>query len=66
MAKIVKAKKKNQKQTVIAGKYGLKFSSEVTPYLRKVIEEGIKERLEGKTVFCNVDEFMKMTRSLHD
>ena len=66
MAKIVKAKKKNQKQVVIAGKYGLKFSSEVMPHLRKVIEEGERDRLSGNTICCTQEELMRFVRSLHD
>lgn len=58
-------KKKNQKQKVIAGKYSLKFSPEVTPHLRKVIEEGEKDRLSGNTTRCTKEELMQLMRSLH-
>lgn len=65
MAKIVKAKKKVYKQKVIAGKYGLVFTSEVTPHLRKVIEEGERDRLSGNVTRCTKEELMQLMRSLH-
>lgn len=64
MAKNVKAKKNSQKQAVIAGKYGLKFSPEATQHIRKIVEDGEKALHEGRAVKCTLEEIINLTRSL--
>lgn len=64
--KIVKRNNSRKRITVVYGKYGLKFSPEVTPHLRKVIEDGEKSLREGTAVRCTLEELMSFLRSLHD
>lgn len=64
--KIVKRNNSRKRISVIYGKYGLKFSPDTTPYIRKIIEEGERDRLSGNTIRCTQEELMSFLRSLHD
>lgn len=64
--KTIKRNNSRKRITVVYGKYGLKFSPEVTPHLRKVIEEGERDRLSGNTIRCTQKELMSFLRSFHD
>lgn len=61
MTKVIK---KNQKKKIIAKMPKLAFESEVTPYLRKVITDAIKDKYEGKAKETTVEEIMRFARSL--
>lgn len=61
---MTKISKRTQKKKIIAKMPKLAFKPEVTPYLRKVITEAIKDKYEGKAKETTIEEIMQFARSL--
>lgn len=61
---MAKINKKVQKKKIVTKMPKIAFESEVTPYLRKVITEAIKDKYDGKAKETTVEEIMRFARSL--
>lgn len=53
-----------KKKRITAKMPKLTFEPEVTPYLRKIITDAIRDKYNGKTRKTTVEEIMRVARSL--